>query len=74
MAEKITWKEKIYLMFEISIELDLAYKLLWGTLKMTKDLPKQAGYVDVKNLGRTSHIWFLDSVKFLEILQRFTVT
>ena len=45
-----------------------------GNYKNDKNVPNQAGYADVKNLGRTSHTWFLDSVKFLEILQRFTVT
>ena len=67
MAERITWKEKIYLMSKISTEIGLAYKLLQGTIKKTKDLPNQAGYADVKNLGKTRHTWFLDSVKFLEI-------
>ena len=60
-------ERKIFLMFVISTELGLAYNLLQGTTKMTKDLPNQAGYADVKRQGRTSHTWFPDSVKCLEI-------
>ena len=67
MVGKSTWTGRIFLMFETTIEQDLASYLSLGITKTTKDLPNITGCVDVRRRGRMSPIWCPENAKSLGI-------